>query len=353
MVLPLLEWYRANRRKLPWRERGNAYDIWVSEIMLQQTRVEAVKPYYLRFMEQVPDIKALADCPEEELLKLWEGLGYYSRVRNMQTAARSVMEQYGGELPASYEKLLELKGIGSYTAGAIASIAYGIPVPAVDGNVLRVITRITEDPSDITKQSVKNRVSETLTRILPRDVPGMFNQAMMELGATVCVPNGPARCPECPLRAWCLAGQHGSSADYPVKKSPKPRTIQQRTVLVIQDGTRSAIRKRPSKGLLAGMYEPPNVIGHLDREQVLNLVKEMGLEPLYLEELGAAKHIFSHIEWHMIGYRIRVAALELTVSGLSGTEEEQTILFESRSRAKKKYAIPAAFSAYIKYLRED
>ena len=194
IVQPLTDWYRQNKRILPWRDQNNAYYTWVSEIMLQQTRVEAVKPYFQRFIGELPDVQALAECPEEKLMKLWEGLGYYNRVRNMQTAARTVVCEYEGELPASYEELLSLKGIGNYTAGAIASIAYQIPVPAVDGNVLRVISRITEDRQDIMKQSVRRQIEENLLGIMPEETPGDFNQALMELGAVVCVPNGSARC---------------------------------------------------------------------------------------------------------------------------------------------------------------
>ena len=205
IVQPLISWYRQNKRILPWRDQKNAYYTWVSEIMLQQTRVEAVKPYFLRFIGELPDVKALAECPKEKLMKLWEGLGYYNRVRNMQSAAQNVVSEYSGILPASYEELLALKGIGSYTAGAIASIAYDIPVPAVDGNVLRVFSRITEDRQDIMKQSVRRQVEEKLLGIMPKEAPGDFNQALMELGAVVCVPNGPARCTECPWREWSLA----------------------------------------------------------------------------------------------------------------------------------------------------
>ena len=208
IVKPLTEWYRQNKRSLPWRDRHNAYYTWVSEIMLQQTRVEAVKPYFRRFTEELPDPAALAECPEEKLLKLWEGLGYYNRVRNMQIAAQTVVEEYDGVLPASYEKLLSLKGIGSYTAGAIASIAYDIPVPAVDGNVLRVITRIIEDDGDIMKQSVKKRIENKLQEIMPGEYPGDFNQALMELGAVVCVPNGEPKCDVCPVAFCCGARAH-------------------------------------------------------------------------------------------------------------------------------------------------
>lgn len=344
IVQPLISWYRQNKRILPWRDQKNAYYTWVSEIMLQQTRVEAVKPYFLRFIGELPDVKALAECPEEKLMKLWEGLGYYNRVRNMQSAAQVVVAEYGGVLPASYDELLALKGIGSYTAGAIASIAYDIPVPAVDGNVLRVFSRITEDRQDIMKQSVRSQVEEKLLGIMPKDAPGDFNQALMELGAVVCVPNGPARCMECPVAALCKAYHHGTVDELPVKAPKKKRTIENKTVLVIQDGECTAIRKRPQEGLLAGLYELPNVEGHLSMDEALQKVKEMNLEPLHIEVLPEAKHVFSHIEWRMTGYRIRVSSLE--------ERKESSFIFTEKKQSEKQYAIPSAFRAYIKYMKE-
>ena len=290
-------------------------------------------------------MKALAECPEEKLMKLWEGLGYYNRVRNMQTAAQNVVSEYSGILPASYEELLALKGIGSYTAGAIASIAYDIPVPAVDGNVLRVFSRITEDRQDIMKQSVRRQVEEKLLGIMPKEAPGDFNQALMELGAVVCVPNGPARCMECPVAALCKAYHHGTVDEFPVKAPKKARKAENRTVLVIQDGNYTAIRKRPGKGLLAGLYELPNIKGHLKKEEVLEKVRSLNLDPLYIEPLPEAKHIFSHIEWRMTGYRIRVAALE--------KRNTKDLIFADRKESDKKYAIPSAFNAYIKYMKEE
>ncbi len=344
IVNPLLEWYRENKRELPWRDRNNAYYTWVSEIMLQQTRVEAVKPYFARFISELPDIPALAACPEEKLMKLWEGLGYYNRVRNMQQAAITVTEDYHGKLPESFSALLSLKGIGRYTAGAIASIAFGIPVPAVDGNVLRVISRVKECREDIMKQSVRDQMEKELCAVMPKDHPGDFNQALMELGALICVPNGPAKCESCPLENLCRAKQNGTVQDLPVKASKKERRIEERTVLVIQDGEYTAISKRPSKGLLAGLYELPNVLGHLKPEEALEAVKEMHLEPLHIEMLGPGKHIFSHIEWRMIGYRIRVSSLE----EYRGRE----LIFADRSETEKQYAIPSAFGAYVRYMKE-
>lgn len=345
IVQPLLEWYRDNRRQLPWRDQNNAYYTWVSEIMLQQTRVEAVKPYFKRFIGELPDIQALAACPEEKLMKLWEGLGYYNRVRNMQLAAQTVVSTYGGKLPASYKQLLELKGIGNYTAGAIASIAYQILVPAVDGNVLRVLSRITEDRQDIMKQSVRRQAEEKLQEVIPQECPGDFNQAMMELGAVVCVPNGPARCEDCPIAKFCLAYQHGIVEELPVKAPKKQRSLENRTVLVIQDGEKTVIQKRPKKGLLAGLYELPNLEGHLSRDEVLAEVERMQLEPLYIEKLPDAKHVFSHIEWRMTGYLIRVASLD--------TDREMPFIFAEKKQSERQYAIPSAFRAYVKYMKEE
>ena len=303
----LLEWYDKNKRTLPWRDKNNAYYTWVSEIMLQQTRVEAVKPYFQRFIRELPDVASLAAAPEERIVKLWEGLGYYSRVRNMQKAAIRVMEEYNGKIPEDFETLLSLKGIGRYTAGAISSIAYGHKVPAVDGNVLRVYSRLTESREDIMKQSVRKSVEEQLKEIMPEDRPGDFNQAMMEIGAVVCVPN--------------------------------------RTVLVIQDGAATAIRRRPPEGLLAGLYEIPNVEGHLTQKEALTQVKNIGLEPLRIEQLPDARHVFSHIEWRMCAYRIAVASLE--------EAGHQEFLFVDKKESDRKYAIPSAFSAYTKYMKEE
>ena len=342
---PLLKWYGENKRVLPWREKKNPYEIWVSEIMLQQTRVEAVKPFYERFMRELPDVTALASCPEEKLLKLWEGLGYYNRVRNMQKAAQKIMETYGGVFPADYEALKGLPGIGNYTAGAVASIAFGIPVPAVDGNVLRVITRITENNGDISRQSVRRVIEEELSEIMPEDKPGDFNQALMELGAVVCIPNGMAKCEECPVASLCQAYCHGTVDRFPVKAAKKERRQEDKTVFIIQDGEATALRKRPSKGLLAGLYELPNVPGHIDRERALEYVRKLGLDPLYIEEMPSSRHIFSHIEWRMEAYRIRVSSLEKA--------KDKDLIFADKEQTGKRYAIPSAFGAYARYIKEE
>lgn len=343
---PLLKWYDNNRRILPWREEPTPYRVWVSEIMLQQTRVEAVKPYFQRFMENLPDIRALAKADEEKLLKLWEGLGYYNRVRNMQKAAIQVMEEYNGSMPDSYEELLKLKGIGSYTAGAIASIAFHRAVPAVDGNVLRVVSRIRQDDRPISDAKVKAAVEQDLQQVIPADRPGDFNQAMMEIGACVCIPNGAPHCEECPLAEICLAHQEGVEKDFPRKAAPKPRVVEEKTILVIRDEDKTAIRKRAAKGLLAGMYEFPSMAGYHTAEEVAAYLAENGLKTLRIQPLPEAVHIFSHREWHMKGYIIRVDELE---PKRKGTQTDDWLYIEPEETGEK-YPIPKAFAAYSKYL---
>ena len=343
---PLLKWYDTSKRTLPWREEPTPYHVWVSEIMLQQTRVEAVKPYYRRFMEALPDVVSLAEAKEEVLLKLWEGLGYYNRVRNMQLAAKQVMEQYGGNMPGEYEELLKLKGIGSYTAGAIASIAFGKKVPAVDGNVLRVLARYCMDDALITNAKVRQRVEYELGETMSAKRPGDFNQAMMELGAMVCVPNGKPHCEECPLQKQCQAHQNHCETDYPQKEAKKERTIEKRTVLIIQDAGKAALRKRPSKGLLAGMYEFPCMEGEYTSDQVLEYLRKEGLQPLHIKELEPSKHIFTHKEWHMKGYAVRVD--ELARKELKDAGKEW--IFVEPIRTQQEYPIPSAFATYVPYL---
>ena len=343
---PLLAWYDANRRILPWREEPTPYHVWVSEIMLQQTRVEAVKPYYKRFMEAFPDIEALANAPEQQLLKMWEGLGYYSRARNLQKAAIQIMEEYGGRMPAEYEELLTLKGIGSYTAGAISSIAFKRPYPAVDGNVLRVLSRIRMDEESISEEKVKKRVFRELLEVIPTDRPGDFNQAMMDLGAGICVPNGAPLCMGCPLQHICLACESSCQTEYPKKAAKKARTIEEKTILIIQDENRAVIRKRPDKGLLAGLYEFPYMEGHRTAEDVVKCLEENGLRTLRIQKLEDAKHIFSHREWHMIGYQIRVDELSPKGEG----DFTKDFIYMEPERTQEEYPIPSAFAAYVPYL---
>ena len=343
---PLLVWYDRNRRILPWREEPTPYRVWVSEIMLQQTRVEAVKPYFERFMNALPDIEALASASEEELLKLWEGLGYYSRARNLRQAAQQIQADYHGRMPDTFQELLKLKGIGSYTAGAIASIAYGRAVPAVDGNVLRVVSRIRQDHRPITDPKVKAAVERDLAEVIPLDRPGDFNQAMMELGACICLPNGTPLCGDCPLAELCMAHQSGRETDYPVKAVKKPRQVEDKTVLVIRDENRTVIRKRTGRGLLEGMYEFPSLAGFRTAEEVTAYLAANGIKVLRIRPLEAARHIFTHREWHMMGYMIRVDELEPGSPG----EDIRDWLYIEPEETRERYPIPSAFGAYTKYL---
>ena len=343
LVEGLIEWYRANRRDLPWRQTRDPYAIWISEIMLQQTRVEAVKPYYDRFLRELPDVASLAAVEEEKLFKLWEGLGYYSRARNLKRAAEDVLSRFDGRMPESYEELLSLPGIGEYTAGAIASIAYGARVPAVDGNVLRVLARFCGSFEDITKDATKKTWRSRLLPVVPEDA-GDFTQSLIELGATVCVPNGEARCDACPLRQGCVAAAEGLCDSIPVRGAKKPRRIEHRTVLLIRDEERTVLHKRPSRGLLAGLYELPNTEGHLDERETQVLIRSLGFEPLRVQRLEDAKHIFSHVEWHMIAYAVRISPEFDERNGGDG------FFLVSNDTLHREYAIPSAFSAYTKYL---
>ena len=291
--------------------------------MLQQTRVEAVKPYFERFMKELPDVQALARCPEDKLLKLWEGLGYYSRARNLQKAARQICTEYGGELPADAEELQKLCGIGAYTAGAISSIAFDRPAPAVDGNVMRVWARLCADERDVLLPAVQKEAREDVAAIIPADHAGEFTQALIELGATVCVPAGEAKCDICPLQAFCKALEQGKADALPNRSKAKPRKIVDMTVLVLYDGQRVVLRKRPDQGLLAGLYEFYHTENVLDAKQVAQHASDMGFEVTEVGEPFTAKHIFTHLEWHMTGYAVRVKDATAAPDGLcTATKDE-------------------------------
>lgn len=333
---PLLHWFWANHRVLPFRSDPTPYHVWVSEIMLQQTRVAAAVPYYERFVQELPDIPALAACEEERLLKLWEGLGYYSRVRNLQKAARIVCEQYGGQLPGDLAALKKLPGIGDYTAGAIASIGFGIPAPAVDGNVLRVVSRICDCDLDILDAKNKKLYRDAVGAIMP-DAPEdirIFNQAMMELGAVECVPNGPPKCDQCPAGTFCQARQRGTIGQLPVKTPKKPRRLEEKTVFVLLRDGKAALRKRGAHGLLAGLWEYPNLDGTLSEAAVPAAVAELGLTVRDWKQQLNARHIFTHVEWHMTGYT-------LEVGGNGPPEFEWVDLKGLEARA-----VPSAFARY-------
>ena len=344
-VRPLVEWFREILRDLPWRKRMDAYRVWISEIMLQQTRVEAVKPYYERFLKELPDVKALAEVPEDRLLKLWEGLGYYNRARNLKEAACQIMEKYGGRFPETYEEIRGLKGIGNYTAGAVSSFVYGIRKPAVDGNVLRVVTRITADGSDIAKAGTRTKVEREVEEVIPAEAAGDFNQSLIELGAIVCVPNGEPKCGICPVSGICLAHAQGRETEFPVKAKKKERRIEKRTILVFRDNEKTAVRKRPDTGLLAGLYEFPGTEGHLKQSEAVRYAKSLGLMPIRIKKLGSAKHIFSHVEWHMVGYEVMVDELEKNMREQDAAPGE--IVFAELRELKEHYPMPSAFEAYM------
>ncbi|MBR0355430.1 MAG: A/G-specific adenine glycosylase [Oscillospiraceae bacterium] len=335
----LIPWYRSVRRALPWREAPTAYQVWISEIMLQQTRIEAVIPYYDRFLAELPDLPALAAVPEERLLKLWEGLGYYSRARNLKKAAQLVMDEYGGVLPRRAEELRRLPGVGDYTAGAIASIACGEPEPAVDGNVLRVVMRLAACDEDVLSQKTKRRVTEELRAVYPRgEEAGLLTEGLMELGETVCLPNGAPLCESCPLRALCLARRDGRESELPIRRAQKARRIEAKTVLLLRCGGRFALRRREETGLLAGMWEFPSLPGRQDASAVRAALEERGLGPGEIRPCGESRHVFTHIEWHMTGYIAEIS------------RESGEYVWKTPEEIRAGYAIPTAFRAYQKLI---
>ena len=340
---PLLPWYRANARDLPWRKTKDPYRIWVSEIMLQQTRVEAVIPYYQNFLDTLPDVAALAAAPEPLLLKLWEGLGYYSRVRNMQKAARTVVEKHGGVFPRDFADIRALCGIGDYTAGAVASFAFGLPYPAVDGNVLRVAARLTAFGEDILAPASKKILTTAVAAAQPRNDPATFNQAMIELGALVCTPGTP-HCENCPLAAVCAARAAGKESALPLRKKPSARKLCPRTVLILRENDRVALCRRPDTGLLAGLFEPFCPAEYLATpDEVRAYLAARGITPLRIVPLGTAKHVFTHLEWHMIGFEVDLAP---DSAGLL----PDSAFFVPSAELDSRYALPSAYRAYRAFM---
>ena len=331
----LLLWYARNARALPWREDRDPYRVWISEIMLQQTRVEAVVGYYRRFLSELPDIAALAAVADDRLMKLWQGLGYYSRARNLKKAASAIMEQYGGAFPSSYDDILSLPGIGAYTAGAIGSICFELPTPAVDGNVLRVFARYTAWEEQIDSDGAKEYVSSALRPIYPPGSCGAFTQSLMELGACVCLPNGAPDCPDCPLRDHCRSFAAGTQTDYPRKVGKKSRRAENRIVVVMNCGGRFAIRKRPEKGLLASLWEFPGVPAPEDPSEyektALEYAETAGTAPVRVSGIKEYSHIFTHVEWRVTGVFIECAG------------QPEAFTWASKTELREKYALPTAF----------
>ncbi len=347
--LPLLQravpiicsWYAQNKRPLPWRQSNDPYHAWIAEIMLQQTRIEAVIPYYHRFLTALPTVQDLATVEDDKLMKLWEGLGYYSRARNLKKAAQKIANEYGGALPQDSKTLKTLPGIGDYTAGAIASIAFHQPSPAVDGNVLRVLARACAFTNDIMQPQTRKAVTEQLQAVYPTGENAAYlTEGLMELGELICIPNGAPLCEKCPLQNLCQAHANGNECDYPVKSALKPRKILQKTVLILQLGGIYALIKRPEGGLLSGLWEFPNYDGLLTPEQIKAQLAALGITAQSITPCGAAKHIFTHLEWHMTGF---IVACDRAVTPFT---------WASKKEIATRYALPTAFAYFTKKLKD-
>ncbi len=328
----LLPWYRANKRDLPWRADKDPYHVWLSEIMLQQTRVEAVRGYYARFLQAAPTVQVLANLPQEQLFKLWEGLGYYNRARNLQKAAKTVAER--GAFPNTYNEILALPGVGPYTAGAVASICFEQPVAAVDGNVLRIIARMTELSDPVDADATKAQMAAQLQKVYPKGACGDFTQALMELGATVCTPKSP-KCEACPAKDFCQAFKHKTVESFPVKLPKRKKRAEQKTVFYLLCGDRTAIERRQEKGLLAGLWQLPNLAGTLTAQQALERVAQWGAEPLELRQELHRTHIFTHIKWDMVCYVILCK------------NPCDCFVWGSEEQIQKEYALPTAFRMFV------
>ncbi|MGN2995787.1 A/G-specific adenine glycosylase [Enterococcus faecium] len=350
-----IQWYEQEKRNLPWRYNRDPYRIWISEIMLQQTRVDTVIDYFYRFMEWFPTIEELATAPEEKLLKAWEGLGYYSRARNIQAAAKQIMSEFDGKMPQTPEEISSLKGIGPYTTGAIASIAFGLPEPAVDGNVMRVVSRLFCIEADIAKASSRKIFDEAMRKIIDETYPGEFNQAMMDLGSAICTPTSP-KCEACPIQAFCLANKRGIQTSFPVKtKKAKPKDIYYISAALQNHSGAYYFEERDSQKLLANMWTFPMVEVTQEEYERLkkgweakrevdlfdDLVAEDGKElPFEKQELfiwqtrhlGEVTHVFSHLKWHVLLFYGRA------------TEEAEQEFTENKT---SKWLKPAAFDSVV------
>ncbi len=330
----LLPWYAENARDLPWRADRGPYHVLLSEIMLQQTRVEAVKGYYARFLAAFPDVARLAAAPPDALDKLWEGLGYYARVRALQRAAREITERYGGVFPTDYDAIRALPGVGDYTAGAIASICFEQATPAVDGNVLRVVARLTGDGRCVDDAATKRAVRGALAAVYPAGHCGDFTQALMELGAVVCLPNGAPSCGACPMAALCRS-RDGGWQTLPVRRAKRPRRRETLTVFLLRCGERTAIRRRDDSGLLAGLWELPNVPGHLSPEDAVDQAARWGVRPRDIVCSVRRTHVFTHVEWDMQCYLLRC-----------GAAQDRFVWADTAALAGE-YALPTAFRQFL------
>ena len=345
-IRELVKWYRENKRSFPWRDTNDPFDTWISEIMLQQTRVEVVVDYFIRFRNEIKSIDDLAKIDDTRLMRLWEGLGYYSRARNLKKAAIVLCEEYDSKIPCDHEVLLKLPGIGPYTAGAIMAIGYGLPYPAVDGNVLRVLSRLLGIREDIRLDSVRKQLEEVISSYYEENEikdPSYIrdlSQALMDLGATICLPKGNVRCVDCPLKEECYAYKKGLIEEIPYRSKDKARKIVERTLFIIRDGESFLLARRKMNGLLAGMYEFEGADEKLKKKDVAVLMKKRGYDPLKIRKLPSSKHIFSHLEWHMDAYEVLIGDWTVPLA-------ENEVLVDREGL--QKLALPSAFRTYIDY----
>lgn len=335
IAAPLLNWYRQHKRELPWRRDREPYHVWISEIMLQQTRIEAVMSYYAPFIAALPDVRSLSEVGDDALMKLWEGLGYYSRARNLKKAAVMIMQEYNGVFPQTFNELKKLPGVGEYTAGAIASICYDEKVPAVDGNVLRVIARVQGSRKNVLLPEVKKSVAGQLSKIMP-DEAGAFNEALMELGELVCLPNGAPLCESCPLKEHCTAYQKDLTAEIPVRiKAVKRRRADLSVFIITTPDGKLALEKRPDTGLLAGMYQLPNTDGFHSDKALFPILRAMDIEPVSVESFKDAKHVFTHIDWYMKVYRVEA------------DHKNDRFIWSTEEELASSYPLPTAFQKLL------
>lgn len=340
VVKPLLDWYQENKRALPWREDNNPYHIWISEVMLQQTRIEAVIPYYKRFMKELPTILDLAQVEEDRLLKLWEGLGYYNRARNLKKAACEIVSKYHGIFPNDYEKICALPGIGEYTASAIASICFSLKEVTVDGNVLRVYMRLKNSNENIDLLSVRKKVRKNLMEIIP-EAAGNFNQALMELGEVICLANGIPKCTICPLQEFCQARKKHTYLSIPVRKQKIQKKSQKYTVLLFICKDKIALHKRGEEGLLKNLWEFPNITGKYTKEEIIQYLKDCAIKIESITQSVSYTHIFTHVKWQMESYMIKTK------------EESKEYIWKSLKEIKEECAIPSAFCPFLNVVEKE
>lgn len=338
MNLYLLNWYQQNKRDLPWRKDQNPYHVWISEIMLQQTRIEAVIGYYDRFIKRLPSIQDLAQINDDELLKLWEGLGYYTRARNLKKAAIMIMEEYDGIFPNTFEQIMSLPGIGEYTASAIGSICFSLKEVTIDGNVLRVYMRLQNCYDNVDDLKIRRKVRNELQKIMPEEA-GDFNQALMELGETICLPNGIPKCSECPLKNFCKSYQNDTYLELPIKNKKKDKKEEKYTILLFYYKSQFVLEKRKESGLLQNLWQFPNIQGHLTKKQLENYLKENKIKFLKVKKSVSYTHIFTHKRWNMISYMVELDKNDYNMNW-------------NDLKTLKERAIPTAFMPFLKELKE-